>query len=317
MEDERTHWLPIMGLVLAMLIWGSSFIALKLAFRSFDPMVVIFGRMFLGSLCLIFFYRRFRGILYRKGDLGLILLMAFCEPCLYFLFEAFAVVNTTASQAGMITAILPLLVAVSARVFLKEHISRRTLTGFLVAIAGTVWLSAGAEASTHAPRPALGNFLEFTAMVCATGYVTLLKKLSERYTPLFLTAAQAFVGTLFYLPILFLPTTTLPARFDPGGLLAIAWLGTFVTCGAYGLYNYGLSRIPASQASAFVNLIPVFAVVLGWLILDETFTLPQYLASILVFLGVFLSHDRRRRPAASEMIPGPGRPVVETKGTGE
>ncbi len=66
----------------------------------------------------------------------------------------------------------------------------------------------------------------------------------------------------------------------------------FVTLGAYGLYNFGVSRIPASQASAFVNLIPVFTVILGWIILNERFAPVQYLASALVFSGIFLSQDR-------------------------
>ena len=47
--------------------------------------------------------------------------------------------------------------------------------------------------------------------------------------------------------------------------------------------------IPASKASIFVNLIPVFTVILGWLILDERFTGAQYLASALVFIGIYVS----------------------------
>ncbi|MBT8329347.1 MAG: DMT family transporter, partial [Desulfofustis sp.] len=74
--------------------------------------------------------------------------------------------------------------------------------------------------------------------------------------------------------------------------LAVIYLGSFVTLGAYLLYNYGVSKIPASQASAFVNLIPVFAVILGFLILGERFTPIQFVASALVLLGVFISQRR-------------------------
>ena len=65
--------------------------------------------------------------------------MAICEPCLYFLFEARALQLTSASQAGMITAMLPLLVAILAWGWLKERISRQTLLGFMLAI-GPYWL---------------------------------------------------------------------------------------------------------------------------------------------------------------------------------
>jgi drug/metabolite transporter (DMT)-like permease len=74
--------------------------------------------------------------------------------------------------------------------------------------------------------------------------------------------------------------------------LAVIYLGAFISFGAYGLYNFGVSRIPVSQASAFVNLIPVFTVLMGWLILGEQFTPTQYLAALLILTGIFLSQAR-------------------------
>ena len=290
---HQSRWLPTISLMLAMMLWASSFIALKLAFRSFDPMVVIFGRMVVASFCFIFFYRRLRPVRYQKGDLKFILFMVLCEPCLYFIFEAMALENTTASQAGMITALLPLMVASAARIFLKETVSIRSWIGFVTAIAGAIWLSAGGVPSQEAPRPALGNFLEFVAMVCATGYIVTMKRLTARYSPFFLTAMQAFCGSLFYLPLLMLPTTTLPTEYNIEGIIAIVYLGAFITMGAYGLYNFGVSRIPVSQASAFVNLIPAFTVLFGWLILGETFTPAQYLAAMMIFTGIFVSQSTR------------------------
>jgi len=248
--------------------------------------------MALASACFLFFIPRFRPIDYRRGDLRYLGFMAFCEPCLYFLFEAKALENTTASQAGMITAMLPLMVAITARVFLKERVTRRTVTGFAIAIAGACWLSLSGQATESAPNPVLGNLLEFLAMVCAAGYITTLKHLTSRYSPFFLTAVQAFVGTLFYFPVLFLPHVHMPTAVVPIPAAAVVYLGTVITLGAYGLYNFGVSRIPASQASAFINLIPVFTVILGWLILHETFTPVQYAAAALVMAGVLYSQDR-------------------------
>ncbi len=285
---------PTLCLILAMILWASSFIALKLAFEVYDPWVVIFGRMATAGLCFLFLIPKFKGNTFRKEDLKYFAFMVLCEPCLYFIFETYAVRNTTASQAGMVTAMLPLLVAVAASLVLHERVSRKTFAGFLTAIAGVFLLSVFSVPSDGAPNPGLGNFFECIAMVCAVGYNITLKKLTARYTPLFLTAVQAFAGSVFFLPFLFLPSVSLPAEFIPVPGFSIMYLGVFVTLGAYGLYNYGVSRMPASQASAFVNLIPVFTVLLGWMILDETFTPVQYLASALVILGVFLSQDKER-----------------------
>jgi drug/metabolite transporter (DMT)-like permease len=283
------------GIVLAMVIWASSFVALKLAFRRYDPMVVIFGRMVVASLCFSVFIPRFRSApRLLKKDLRPLLFMALCEPCLYFTFEAHALELTTASQAGMISAMLPLLVAVGARLVLGEVLTPRTTLGFMVAMAGACVLSFAGQPTETAPNPILGNFLEFMAMVCATGYIISLKWLTARYAPFFLTAVQAFVGALFFFPFLFLPTTELPTVFDPLPAMAIVYLGAAVTLGAYGLYNYGVSRIAVSRTSVFFNLIPVITVILGVLILEERFTLYQYLASGLVFIGIYLSRDSSR-----------------------
>ena len=216
MTEETRRLLPVFSLILAMLLWASSFVALKLAFRGYHPMQVIFGRMFIASLCFVIFIPSFRKLNWRRRDLKYLLIMAVCEPCLYFIFEAKALQLTSASQAGMITAMLPLLVAILAWGLLKEQITRQTLAGFILAILGACWLSLASDTSTDAPDPLLGNFFEFLAMVCAAGYTVSLKHLTNNYPPLFLTAFQAFVGSLFFFPFLLLPEIGFPADWDSG-----------------------------------------------------------------------------------------------------
>lgn len=293
-QMKKTVLPPVIALIIAMILWASSFIALKLAIQDYDPMVVIFGRMIVASFFFLFIVRHFEKTELKRSDLKWIAVMALLEPCLYFLFEMQAIQNTTASQAGMITAILPLLVAIGARIFLKEYLNLQTLVGFAVSITGTIWLSLSSSPSQFAPDPPLGNFFEFLAMVCATGYTLILKRLTAFYPPLLLTGIQAIAGSIFYLPFLFFPSTRLPDELHPIPVFAILYLGIFITLGAYGLYNFGVSRISASKASAFVNLIPVFAVVLGWLILNEAFTFPQYFASGLILFGVLISQANPR-----------------------
>lgn len=282
------------ALIIACSLWGSSFVALKCSFEYFDPMVVIFGRLFVASICFLLIGKRFGKQNYRPGDWKLILLMGLCEPGLYFVFEAIGLTYTDASQAGMICALMPLLVGVAARIFLNERISRRSLTGFSLAIVGAIVLSAAAQSSESAPNPVLGNSLEFLAMLCATGYMIILKHLTPRYSPWFLTMMQAFIGTLFFLPILFLPTTQLPTSLPIEGVGYVLFMGICVTITAYGLYNYGISKIPASQASAFINLIPVISLALGVILLGEKLNAIQYVASGLVLGGVWLSQDKKK-----------------------
>ena len=284
-------------LVLAMALWGSSFIALKLAFAEWPAMWVIFARMAIGSLIFLAAWR-WRGRMdYQAGDWKYLVGLAVCEPCLYFVCESFALQYTSAAQAGMITALLPLLVAVGAFLLLHERIARNTWAGFALAVLGALWLTLAGEPDQHAPQPLLGNFFELLAMVCATGYTLLLKHLSARYSPFILTAMQAFIGTAFFLPLA-LATSGLPAAPGPTGWIALVYLGSVVTVGAYGLYNFGVSRLPASQATGFINLIPVFTLIFAALLLGEVLSGQQALAAGLVFAGVALSQWRSAPPTS-------------------
>lgn len=288
------------ALLASAVLWGSSFIAMKVAVTGYGPMPVIWGRMAIASLIFLACSRSLRREIFQLRDIWAILLMAFFEPCLYYLFEGYAMRYTTASQAGTVSAILPLTVAVGARFMLAERIRASVAAGFLISLAGVAILSLGGQATEDAPNPPLGNFLEFMAMVSATGYMLLVKRLSARHSPWYLTAMQAICGTVFFLPAFLWHAPEIPARLALAPTLAVVFLGTFITVGAYGLYNYGMSVLPASQAAAYVNLIPVVAVGLGWLTLGERFTSVQFIGAGLVFVGIYCSQGRgvTRRKAA-------------------
>jgi len=292
MERTGSSLTAVAALLLATVIWASSFVALKYTFSAFDPMIVIFGRMAVAAVCFFIIYRFVEFPEINRSDIKLLLLMGFFEPCLYFIFEAIALENTTASGAGMITALLPLIVAIGARVVLKEDITRNMVIGFSVAIAGSVWLSLSSNPSEYAPNPVYGNFMEFMAMVCASGYVITLKYLSDRYGPLFLTAVQAFIGAVFFFPVLFMPAVEKPVSFELMPTMGVLYLGAVVTIGAYGLYNYGVSRTKASTASAYINLIPAFTIIMAFIFLGEKLNFQQIVAVGIVFLGVIISQKR-------------------------
>ncbi|TIC82368.1 DMT family transporter [Crenobacter intestini] len=289
--------LPYLALILAMLLWASSFIALKYVFAVFDPVAVLFARMLIATVCVLPLIRLTgaRGH-YRKGDWKWLLALGLAEPCLYFLFEAQALMLTSASQAAILTATLPMLVAVGAMLFLGERQSARMWAGMAVSMAGVVWLTAGAGESASAPNPVLGNLLQFLAMVCGAAYMLVAKRLSGRYSPLLLTCVQSVTGSLWFGAAMFTPWVEWPTVFPLWPSFWVVYLGAGITLGSYGLYTWAVCRVPVAQAAMFTNLIPVFAVLLAWAILGETLNAAQWFACVLVFAGVWLS--QRQNEAA-------------------
>ncbi len=289
-QPIMTAFFPYAALVAAMLIWSSSFIALKIAFVDYSPLLAIWGRMTVATAMFVLIFKVLPAVRYRKGDIWPLLGMALMEPCLYFVFEGYALTYTSAGQAGMITATLPLLVGVAAFLFLGEKNSAVHWLGFVLALIGVVVITLTSEEdSVNAANPVLGNSLEVLAMCCATGYTILVKKLTARYHPLFLIAVQSVVGMVFFLPAFFFSSVHVADILFSASTLAIVYLGIVVTIGGYGLYTYGVSRLSASQASVYTNLIPVFTVAMSWLWLGEHFSLAQGAGAALVFLGIYFS----------------------------
>ncbi|MCH8532127.1 MAG: DMT family transporter [Saccharospirillum sp.] len=297
----RSH----LALLLAMVLWGSSFIALKVAVTEMAPMVVVFLRMAIGSVAFLVVWPWIRhGFNYQPGDWKYLLGMALFEPCLYFMFEARALQYTSAGQAGMVTAMLPLMVAVAAFFILKERSHWRQWLGFAIAICGVIWMTLATPDSEQAPNPALGNFLEFLAMCSAVGYTLLVKHLVRRYSAFFLTALQSFVGAIFFFPLAL--ASEWPAEIALSTFGILVYLGLVVTLGAYGLYNYSLTYLKATVAAGYTNLLPAFTLLFSMALLGERLITVQWIAIGLVFVGVVLSQERKQKvpPEAPPAVTG-------------
>lgn len=280
--------LALGALFLAAFLWGSSFIVIKDALGVFHPLALMFLRMAAALLAFLPFAPAFRAVRVARADRGLFCLMFVCEPCLYFLCESFALRYTSASQAGMVIATMPLFTALGAWALFRERIGAPVWAGIFLSTAGVVWLCLCGADPRHAPHPVFGNLLEAGSALAAALYALAVKRLSQRYPALFLAALQAAAGTVFFGGALVVTGTGLPRLPDLASWWPVFYLGIVITLGAFGLYNYGLSRMPAPVAAVFLNGIPVFALVLSILFLDEALTTSQGLASALVLGGVFL-----------------------------
>lgn len=273
-----------------MLFWGVSFFATKTALNAgFSPMTVVWLRMVVASLVFAPFWRRLPKPDRRPGDLKWVALACLLQAGIYYLAENYAIGLTTSSQAGVISAIVPLLVAAGAWLFLHERVAGRTLGGIMLSMLGVAALSAGATAGATSPNPALGNALEVVAMVSAAGASLAVKHLLGRWDPWLLTGLQSLFGAVFFLPgaLASNPATWLSVR--PVAWASVVYLGVFVSLGAFGLYNMALQRMPANRAAIAINAVPLVALVAGWLLGGETLGALQAAGCVAIAAGVALA----------------------------
>lgn len=286
-SSKSNRLVPLLCLAGAVLFWGTSFVATKSALSHFSPMTVIWLRMAVASVVFApvwFFLPRPE---WRPGDVQWLALVALLQPCIYYLAEGYAVKFTTSAAAGVISAIVPLLVAAGAWLFLKERLSTRSAIAIGVSLAGVALLSVGGQAQATAPNPVLGNVLEVVAMTCAAGSMIAIKHLSTRYGAWFITGLQAAVGTVFFLPGALLGDPGSWSAAPTGAWVAVGFLGTFVSLAAFGLYNMAVVRMPANRAALAINLVPAVALVAGWFLLGESLS-PLQLAGCAAIVGAVL-----------------------------
>ncbi len=284
--------LPTLSIIGAVFLWGSSFVAMRIVLKDLHPFAVMFCRLFSAFIFIIPISIKLFPKSYQKNDWKILLAMVLFQPCLYFLFESNALTFTTSSQAGVISACLPLMVAVAAWFFLSESINSKTIIGLILSICGVILLTIFQSRQVDAPHPVLGNILEVGAMLSACANLILIKKLSSNYGTWSLTGMQIIAGTIFFLPGIKYIINADPAIWTMQLIFLLLYLGICVSFLAFGLYNWGISKIKVSRASIFINLIPVTAVMLGWLILGETLNSKQMIAAIIVISGVFLSSQK-------------------------
>ncbi|WDP90047.1 MAG: DMT family transporter [Desulfobacter sp.] len=281
--------LPYFALTATVVFWGASFPASRVAVQLLHPQAVMFCRMVIACLIMAPFMHRLKPATLDRRDLKQIIPMVLFQPCLYFLLESNALKLTTSSQAGVISASVPVLVALGAWVFFSEKINGKIILGLTTSVAGVTVLTLCGNSGLSGEDPILGNSMEFAAMVCAAGNMLLVKGLSRKYSPWTLTAMQFATGLVFFSPGIRHIIDTPQVMCRPDLIGALILLGVFASVGAFGLYNWSISRMPATRASVFINLVPAVAVFLGWTLLGETLGPGQIAGALIVGAGVCIS----------------------------
>ena len=278
--------------ILAVICWSAGYLIYKEALLYFDPRIAAFGRLFFGLVAYILVFNRrlwetARQV--RREHWRVYLFAAFCEPCLYILFVSFGIKYTTVAQGAVVTACSPIIVTLLAWAIIKEKPGRYALPGFVVVVIAIIALNTTSTASAYAPNPVLGNCLLIFGNIFSAGYLITLRRFSMPYPIMFSAVVQAAVGTLFIIPVIYFSGTPWPAEWPLRPTIMLVLSGVVTTFGVYALFNSCIPKMPLSRLTSFVNLVPVFTIALGILIMGERLTLLQGVCSAVILLGVVIS----------------------------
>jgi drug/metabolite transporter (DMT)-like permease len=268
-----------LGLLVALsAIWGSSFLFIKVGVEELEPAVVVCGRLVVGALVLVPVAMARGGLSGLRAMLVPIAVLGALNNALPYWLLTFAETRIDSGLAAVIQAAAPIFtVLLAIRVDPSQRVGGLRLVGVglgFVGVALLVGLQEGGEL--------LGALAVVGTALCYAVSVLYAGRAIRAFSPLDVSIGQLSVGALLTLPAALLqwPADT-PSTKVVGAVLVLGVLGTGV---AYLLYFALIVRAGASRAILVTYLVPAFALVYGWLILDEAVT-ASALGGLALILG--------------------------------
>lgn len=295
------------------IIFGFSFLFTKGALDYLSPYQLLAYRFLTAALALTVL--RVLGVIriQLKGrPLWKVLALALVQPILYFVCETAGVKLTTSSEAGMMIALIPVVVAVLGAVFLQEKPTLLQWCFIVLSVFGVGFIVLGGQAVSVSGH-GLGFIALSGAVLAAAVYNILSRRLSAIFQPVELTYVMMWAGAVFFtilaaaehgavgsFGILLAPLA------EPMVLAAVLYLGLLSSVAAFFCLNYVLSQIEASRSAVFANLTTVVSMIAGVAFRGEPFFWYHWIGGFLILLGVwgtnYFAGSRTRRSPVLKLV---------------
>lgn len=284
-------------LVLAF-IWGWSFLFIKVAVEGLTPSTVAWARITLGALVLYAFLRQRRVALPTdRLMLRHFAVMAVVGTAMPFTMLAWGEQRISSALTAVLNASTPLFTALFAASVGQERLRRGQLGGLAIGVVG-VAVAAGLGGSDLEGSSVVGSLAAIGAGACYGLSITYARRHLSDVPPLVSATGQLVMGAVLLAPVALGTSVASGLSLSPTRVLAIALLGSIGTGFAFLLHYANIAEMGATKASLVTYLVPVVAVVVGILALDETFEWRLPVGGALTVAGIAAVTSRRGAAAA-------------------
>jgi drug/metabolite transporter (DMT)-like permease len=277
------------------LIWGWSFLFIKVAVEGMTPTAVAGARIALGAVVMLIVVRTQRIVLPRdRTTWRHFLVMGVVFNVVPFTLLAWGQERITSALTSVLNATTPLFAAVLTAILLGERLRRPQVVGVVLGFAG-VAVAAGVGAADLAGSSLTGSAAVIAAAACyGFGFAYARRNLAGT-PPLVAATGQLLTGTAVIVPFSVATSLSEGIELTPTRTLAIVLLGVLGT-GVAHLLNYrSIADVGPTRASVVTQLVPVVAVTVGVVFLREPFHVRLLAGAALTLFGIALLHDRIRR----------------------
>lgn len=282
-----------MLMTMASLFWAGTVISGKIGAAQFPPYTLAFLRFFFAALlafplAVIMEKDKWKVPLKELPPVFLIGAFGFLGNNVMFLT---ACRYTSAVNLASIAASCPMMTAFLAFIWLKERLNMKSVAGIILAFAGVLLVISGGNISQFREMSFnVGDLIQTTGIVLMAVYTILSRKIGQNYSPIVIVAYGLLFSMVATIPLMIMEDPWIYfLEADLKGwssVLYLAFLGSVI---AYLFQQIAIKRIGANRTMAFMNLNPVFSVILAVLILHEHVSIAQIASIGLIVLGVSLN----------------------------
>jgi drug/metabolite transporter (DMT)-like permease len=290
MPHQSARPLALLEVLLVSMVWGSSFIFVKLALTELGPLTIGGLRYFLGFVCLLPFLRRYSFALTRTQWLRMALLG----------FSAYTLANSAlfwalrflpAITGSFLMSLITVTVLLGGIFWLREIPSRMQIAGIMIVMGGmTLFFLRGLK-----PGEPLGLGIFALALLGFTlfGLLSRSEAIGRQIDTLTLTAIPLAIGGGLLLAIA-IPLEGIPSA-TPRTWGLVLLLAAINTALGYVLYNHALQSLQAFEMNVLLNLTPIWTALLGSLLLDEILDSTHWAGIFVAIVGVILVQGRNNK----------------------
>ncbi|MEJ2103399.1 MAG: DMT family transporter [Ignavibacteriaceae bacterium] len=281
--------LRYLQILLAVIFWGTSFVATKTALLEIKPVTIIILRLILASVLLSFIaiYTK-RSFAINLKSHGWILILAMIAT-FHLWIQVTGLQYTTASNTGWIIGTAPIFMAILGLIFFKEKITLLQIAGILIAMFGLLLLIGSGNILNINLIEDKGDLLVLGSAFTWGVYSMVNKKISLSYSPLMTILFLFIMMAIIIIPFnLNSETINSVLHLSLIGWICILFLGIFCSGIAYVIWARALRDMESAKVGAFLYLEPLITVFAAWFFLSEVITLIMILSGLLITLGVFI-----------------------------
>ncbi|MBI4761308.1 MAG: DMT family transporter [Chloroflexota bacterium] len=288
----KTKIIPYLEAFFAVVVWGASFIATKVALQDVSPVTVVWLRFSMGVLILgAAVAMRGEFALPRKGEWAYFALLGFLGITFHQWLQSNGLQTSEAATTAWIVATTPVFMAILGRFILKERLGWLKTLGIFLAFGGVLLVvSKGDLSSVSVGRfGAPGDKLILVSAVNWAVFSVLSRRGLKSYPAGLMMFYVMTLGWLFTSLLFFAGANIAEVtRLTFNGWLGIAFLGVFCSGLAYIAWYDALQALSAAQTGVFLYIEPLVAVVVAFFVLGEPITLISLLGGGVILFGVWL-----------------------------